>query len=193
MTPPNAGAAASRPSTSPASTKTAATAATTKPAVPPPAPDKPVAKKGKGALAKWNALVLRASAGAREIAAAIDRGMAGLKEDDAQRILLMRAGTAVRGIAEQAGDASLAFLSLEKAKWAPPKKRGAGDWLAGDEVALKPKRIGRYGGAFEKDDLSNLVVVSVHGKMVKAQIQRGGLKGEVVGVLPGTWLKRRAD
>jgi hypothetical protein len=158
-----------------------------------PAP-KPGKKKHQTEVEKLNAKALGIAAWALETATLFQDGvptdLLGKPAGAPFIVLLTDANDAVALLQDAARKLSSALLPLHKAKWAP-RHRARGEHRPGDLVALKEKRIARYEGAYSKEDLAHLRVVSVHGKLVKAEVFKDGLKGESVGLVSRDWLVAR--
>jgi hypothetical protein len=145
--------------------------------------------KQQDAAEKLNSRVLKAQAMAKELQAALAASLgAGPKAPLATT--LAEASTAVDALETAAREVSAFLLRLHKEKWQPPKKtRG---FAVGARVAIRDGRMERFGGAWDKADLRSLEVTGVHGRKLKVQIVKDGLRGECVGLVHSHWLQPRA-
>ena len=150
------------------------------------------AKKPKTAVEKLNAKALAIAAWALETAPLFQDGMIPEVEGKPAPflVLLANANDAVGLLQDAAKKLSAALLPLHKAKW-QPRHRARGEHRPGDLLALKAKRVGRFEGAYSKEDLGSLRAVSVHGKLVKVEVFKDGLKGECLGLVHAHWLETR--
>jgi hypothetical protein len=154
------------------------------------------AKAGKkDAVEKLNAQVLRTAEWAEGLKKDMAWALSAPEMAASSKVSLRVALTATLGDVERLLDTarlvSQGLHRLHKEKWNP---RGGGKYVVaiGDLVAVRKHEFKRFAGAWENADLASLSVVSLHGNKAKCRIQRDGLAGEVVGLVPVRWLQIRA-
>lgn len=172
-----------------ASTKTKATKEPAAPRAPrPPRAPKPAAKpktnaKSKKLLAKINARALATKEWADGLTKVFFASTA--EKGTALERYIGAIGAALEALHTAAADISAASFDLAQAGWTVPF---AGVYRPGELVTLREGRLERYtdGGAYTAEDLAELAVLSIHGRLMK--VKTG--KNECLGLIPMTWFRR---
>lgn len=139
--------------------------------------------KGKKTLAKINARALATKEWAEGITKLLD--VAGAGKGTALERAMLAIGGALDTVRNQCGEISKASFELLEAGWNPP---ATNTYRVGELVTLRSGRGDRFttDGAFTAEDIAELAVASVHGRLMK--VKTG--KNESLGLLPMTWFRR---